>query len=492
MNLSRRSLIKNYFLAIFAANIGFPGKPAQGSPLNIQKGSFRFSRDIPIIERYDLVVAGGGPGGVSAAICAARLGARVLLIEATGCLGGMGTSGLVSHWAYMTDGKHSHANGIFMEILIELYKKDALSLKGNPTTWGTILHALTNFQPEPLKMILDKMCIEAGVDILFSTKVIDADVDTQKKKVNGVIIQHIGGYNFIKARVYIDATGDGTLADLCGVPSRRAGMDTEHIRPSTLCGLVTGIHGYSGNEKQEKVLEAIKDGFFSQADRHVPGIFLATPDCGILNAGHIFDMDALNIRSLSEGYITGRKLAAEYTEFFNKYVSGTKNIKLLTTASLIGVRESRNVYGEYELTYEDFKSKRHFPDQIAVHCRSLDNHPYNTSDEEYNRYLKEFKEMDQFDIGETYGMPYGMLVPKGWTNLWVSGRCVSVVTKVQGSVRGQPGCYMLGQAAGTAAAQSIKTGQAANLLDTEQLVKTLRDNGAYLPQEKLTSKMTRN
>ena len=492
MNLSRRSLIKNSFLAFLAASIGFPVKIAQGSPSKKQKGSFKFTRDIPIIDKYDLVVAGGGPGGVPAAICAARLGVRVLLVEATGCLGGLGTSGLVSSWTNLTDGRRSHVNGIFMEILIEMYKKDALSHKGDPTTWGTIFHAGTKFKPEPLKMILDEMCIEAGVDILFATKVIDADVDIHKKTVNGVIIQHVEGYNFIEAKAYIDATGDGTLAESCGAPSREAGRDTEHIMPPTLCGLVTGLDGYRSSEKQEKVLEAIKDGFFSQADRHVPGIFLATRDIGILNAGHIFDMDALNIRSLSEGYIKGRKLAAEYTEFFNKYVSGAKNMKLVATAALMGIRESRNVYGEYELNYEDFKSRRHFPDQVAVYCKAIDIHVYDTSDEQYERYIKEFREMDRLDLGETYGLPYGMLVPKGWTNLWVTGRCISADVKVQGSIRDQPGCYILGQAAGTSAAQSINTGQAANQLDTEQLVKTLRDNGAYLPQETLSTQMTRS
>lgn len=122
----------------------------------------------------------------------------------------------------------------------------------------------------------------------------------------------------------------------------------------------------------------------------------------------------------------------------------------------------------------------------------MDIHVYSTSDEEYKRYLDEFTKIDIFKVGETYGLPYGILVPKGWQNLWVTGRAVSVDVKVHGSVRDQPGCYILGQAAGTAAAQSIKTGQPANKIDTRVLVESLRADGAYLPQKELSAQMTRN
>ena len=166
-------------------------------------------------------------------------------------------------------------------------------------------------------------------------------------------------------------------------------------------------------------------------------------------------------------------------------------MKTLVTAALIGVRESRNIIGEYELNYQDLKLRRQFPDQIGLHCYPIDIHVYNTSDEEYKRYWNEFKERDVFQKGENYGLPYGMLVPKGWENLWAAGRCISADVKVQGSVRVQQSCYILGQAAGTAAAQSVKTGQPANKIDTSLLVRTLRENGAFLPQKELSKEMTR-
>jgi ribulose 1,5-bisphosphate synthetase/thiazole synthase len=491
MKISRRKALRNSLLTIVGASVGLSAESADYFSPN-KKNSFKLERDIPVIDKYDLVVAGGGPGGVAAAISAARLGVRVLLVEAVGCLGGTGTSGLVCSWTNMSDGNNMLVQGLFLEILIKMQERNGLTQNGDPRSWGSILHASTGINAEVLKIILDELCIESGVDILFATKVIDAEIDAENKSVKGVVIQHIEGYNYVAAKCFIDATGDASLANYCGVASREAGRDTEHIMPPTLCGLVTDYDWSDIRKQQEMVLKGVEDGFFSQKDRHVPGLFRCGDDWGIMNAGHIFKMDALKIQSLTDGYIKGRKLVEEYTRFYRQYLDGAKNMKTLSTAALMGVRESRNIHGEYELNYQDMKSLRQFPDQIGVYCKSVDIHVYDTSDEQYERYITEFTKRDIFQKGENYGLPYGILVPKGWKNLWAAGRCISADVKVQGSVRDQPGCYILGQAAGTAAALSVKTGQTGNNINTEQLVKTLRDNGAFLPQKNLTSKMTRN
>lgn len=490
MKISRRNALKTTLLAMAGFEIGLSGK-ANNSTVVESQNLFRLKRDIPVIDEYDLVVAGGGPGGVAAAISAARLGVKVLLVEALGCLGGIGTSGLVCIWMSLSDGNNILAQGLFLEILQKMQKKNGLTRKEDPLSWESVLHVSTGFNAETLKIILDDLCIEAGVDILFNTRIIDAEVDEKRKFVKGVVIQHIEGYHFVKAKCFIDATGDASLANHCGVKNREAGRDTEHIMPPTLCGLVTDIDWSKTKQMQKMVLKGIEDGSFSQKDRHVPGIIPCGDNWGFINAGHIFKMDALKIHSLTDGYIKGRKLVEEYTHFFQKYLEGAKNMKTLVTATLIGVRESRNIIGEYELNYQDLKRRRQFPDQIGLHCYPIDIHVYDTSDEEYKRYLDEFKERDVFQKGENYGLPYGMLVPKGWKNLWAAGRCISADVKVQGSVRVQQSCYILGQAAGTAAVQSIKTGQPANNLDTSELVKTLRKNGAFLPQKELSKEMTK-
>ena len=373
MKISRRKALKNSLLTIAGASIGFSAKAADYFSLR-KKNSFKLERDIPVLDKYDLVVAGGGPGGVAAAISAARLGIKVLLVEALGCLGGTGTSGLVCSWTNMSDGNNMLVQGLFLEILTKMQKKNGLVREGDPISWGSILHASTGINAEILKIILDDLCLDAGVDILFATRVIDADIDADRKSIKGVIIQHIEGYHYVPAKGFIDATGDATLANYCGVSTREAGRDTEHIMPPTLCGLVSDYDWSDYKNKQAMVLKGVEDGFFSQKDRHVPGLFRCGDNWGIMNSGHIFKMDALKVRSLTEGYIKGRKLVDEYTRFYRQYLEGAKNMNTLSTAALMGVRESRNINGEYELNYHDLKNRRQFPDQIGLYCKVVDIH----------------------------------------------------------------------------------------------------------------------
>lgn len=170
----------------------------------------------------------------------------------------------------------------------------------------------------------------------------------------------------------------------------------------------------------------------------------------------------------------------EYLDFYRKHVPGFERVEHVTTASLMGVRESRRIVGEYELTFDDYLSRRRFPDQIALFNKAVDIHVHDDSDEEYERFYNEFYSTGRLGVGECFGIPYGVLVPKGSRNLWVAGRCVSSDVQVHGSIRVQPAASMMGQAAGTAAAQSIRTGQPANALDTVELVTSLCRQGAEL------------
>jgi hypothetical protein len=357
---------------------------------------------------------------------------------------------------------------------------------------GRLLNAV-GFNPEALKRLLDKLCKEAGVEVRYFTRVIDADVDRKSGRVKGVITSNVEGYRYIAASAFVDCTGDAILTELCGAKVRSAGKDTPDIMPPTLCALISDIDyaRFKKNQQQAMVEKAIADDFFTQGDRHVPGLFRSGETTATMNAGHLFHMDALNCRSLSDGMVHGRLLAEEYAAFFRKYMSGCEKMQVMATGTLMGVRESRRVLGEYEMNYEDFKARRHFPDQVAIYCKAVDIHVYDLSPEQYQRYYAEFNKLDRLKKGENYGIPYGVLVPKGWANLWVGGRCVSTDIKVNGAIRDQPACSMLGQAAGTAAVQSIRTGQPAYDLDTEKLVVTLRQAGANLPQQTLDKRMTR-
>jgi len=458
--------------------------------------TWTLQREIPCESEYDLVVAGGGPSGVGAAVAAARQGAKVLLVEATGALGGMGTSGLVSVWYSLSDGERVLPKGLFWEILTRLNEMGGLRAGTDLSTYDKKLAVGTGFSPEVLKRLLDRIVREAGVDLLFCTRLIAADADKQTGRVAGVVIHHIEGLRYVPAKTFIDATGDAVLADLCGVPCREAGRDTKHIMPPTLCGVVANIdwerYWETVKHQDELIAQGIKDGFFTQNDRHVPGLFRSVETTGIQNAGHLFGTNALKVKSLTEGYVKGRELAAEYMAFFRTYFDGAEKAELCATGSLMGVRESRSIVGEYELCYDDFKARRHFDDQIGVYNKAVDIHVYDLSDEQWQRYTSEYRVRDNCGVGESYGLPYGILVPKGSTNLWVGGRCVSADVKMHGSIRDQPAAYIMGQAAGTAAVQSIATGQPACDLNVATLVETLRRQGAYLPQTGSPRRITRS
>ena len=456
--------------------------------------SYHFSRKIPKGETYDLVVAGGGPAGIGAAIGAARLGAKVLIIEAMGCLGGMGTSGLVTAFDPMANGEKMLVGGIMREIVMKMYDRGFLGPSEKPEIFTKRFHHWTSFHAEGYKLLLDEMVTEAGIEVRFYTRVIEADVDQKKGIVNGIIQQNVEGLRYVKAKTFIDCTGDAVLANMCGAICREAGKDTPGIMASTLCSYLTNIdfsRAKGGGTNSPYLLKAIEEGHFTQPDKHLPGVYHVGQTLGYLNGGHIFGLNAVNCESMTKGMMAGRKLVREYISYYKKYVPGFENIELVTTASLMGVRESRRILGEYELNYDDYASKRHFPDQIGIFNKAVDIHAYNASEEEFQRYHEEYEKIARLKPGEYFGIPYSILVPKNWQNLWVAGRCNSSDVKVHGSIRVQPAANMMGQAAGTAAAQSIKTGQPANDLDTEMLVKTLREAGAYLPQSSLSKKMTR-
>src|ERR1017187_7277168 len=472
--LSRRGFLKGAAGTAAAAT-------ASGGAVAAVTGheTFKLTREIPVERGYDIVVAGGGPSGAAAAICAARLGAKVLLLEAIGSMGGMGTNALVSNWYSMFDGERPVIGGFIQELVETLCRNNQATPEAIENYQKGKNIGSVGFNPEGLKLLFDKLCKDAGVEVRYFTRVIDADVDRSRSRVNGVITSNVEGYRYIAAKAFIDGTGDAVLADLCGAKSRAAGKDTKDIMPPTLCAMISDIDYDRLKKAQQAAMieKAIAEDYFTQSDRHVPGLFRSGATTATMNAGHLFHTNALDCRSLSDGLVKGRLLAQEYAGFYRKYMKGCENMQVVGTGTLLGIRESRRIVGEYELNYADFKARRHFADDIAIYCKGVDIHVYDLSPEEYHRYYEEFTSLDKLKKGENYGIPYGVLVPKGWSNLWVGGRCTSTDIKVNGAIRDQPACSMMGQAAGTAAVQSIRTGQPACDLNTAQLVETLRKAG---------------
>lgn len=463
--------------------------------------SYNFSRSIPVEDSYDILVAGGGPAGCAAAVCAARLGAKVLMVEATGSLGGMSTSGLVNTFGPMGDGERTLVGGFTRELIETMHERGYLGPEVTPEYWITHYNRWIPFDPEALKRLLDEYCVEAGVEIRYFTRVIDADVEG--RTVNGAIISNIEGLGFIKAKTFIDCTGDAVLAAACGAECKVAGRDWP-FQPATVCSTFSGINwddpAYCTNRGTDAVREKVKeeylpranaDGHFSHPDHFIAGMKKVGQVTGNLNAGHIYGLDGLSVKSLSEGMIYGRKVAVEYMEFYRKYVPGCERIELAATSPVMGVRDTRRIVGEFELTVEHYNAARQFPDQVAVYNRPADVHSTNSSKEEFERFMRDMHGSGKLPRGKSLGIPYSILVPKGWENLWIAGRCHSSDTKVHGSIRSQSAAFLMGQASATAAVQSMRSGQPACDLDTLELVETLRAAGSYLPQTTLSRTMTR-
>lgn len=489
--MKRRHFIRNSFLSILGlSTYGVVNAKTTNSPMS---KNYQLNRKIPVDATYDVIIAGGGMAGTSAAIAAGRLGAKVLLLEATGCLGGMATQGLVTAFDGMADGETMLVGGVMREIVESLYEQKGMPDWQQPATWREKLLCPTRIKPEPLKRLLESMVLEAGVDIRYFTKLVEADADKEKKQVNGVVLHQIDGLHYVPGHCFVDATGDAVLVDILGADYLQAGRDTDRIMPPSLCSMWSGMEWGKGNPK--KFFEqALTDGHFSKPDDVRYSHFIMSyigSSLGGLNGGHVFYTDPVDPKSLTKAMIEGRKLAAEYESYLQKYVPGYEKAELATTATLLGVRESRRIVGEYTLTYEDFKARRHFHDQIGVFNKEVDIHVYEPTQAEYDRKKEQSDKSGRLAAGESYGLPYGILVPKGWKNLWAAGRCVSTDVLVHGSTRVMPSSAMMGQAAGTAAVQVLNSKQTANNLNTKTLIDTLRKHDANLPQKETKESMTR-
>ena len=430
-----------------------------------------FQRSLPVRYEVDVLVAGGGPAGTAAALAAARQGCSVRLIEAHTCLGGMGTAGLVPGFCQFTDGIDFLAGGIGREIL------DALQQNG-----GVYPPGGQAIRAEVLKRVSDELLTDAGVEFTFHTQLVD--VTLKDGHVSEAICAGKSGLFAIAARAFVDGTGDGDLAVFAGA-SYDKGDENGNMMPGTLCSTWAGVdwdavrsgglgHGNS------RIEDAFKDGVFSLEDRHLPGMWKVSEDVGGGNIGHTFELDGTDEESLTRAYVWGRKSLLEYERYYKEYLKGFEGMELLTTGSLLGVRETRRIIGDYILNLDDFRNLSVFDDEIGRYSYPIDIHIAKPDKESYEAFHKEFTTM-RLGKGESYGIPYRILTPKGLDNVLVAGRCVSTDRSMQASIRVMPGCYITGQAAGVAAAMVAGSGSDAHTLNVRELQTRLRKLGAFLP-----------
>lgn len=430
-------------------------------------GKVVFQRDLEVRHEVDVLVVGGGPAGVAAAVSAARQGAKVFLAEATACLGGLGTSGMVPAFMQFTDGVNFLAGGIGEEILNKMWEYG-----------GKIEGSEYSIKVEALKRVYDDIVTEAGVDFTLHTQMVA--VDAEDGLVNYVVFAAKSGMFAVKAKIYIDGTGDGDLCAWAGAEYEK-GDENGEMMAGTLCSLWANIDWDRVVRPDNRRLEeAIKDKIFTYEDRHLSGIWRTGKTLGGGNIGHTYDVDGTDERSLTKSLIWGRKSMTEFERYYREYLDGYEEMELAATGAILGIRESRRILGDYVMVLDDFINRASFDDEIGRYAYPIDIHPSDTSVEGFKKFEKEYYNL-RYKDGESYGIPYRALTPKGLQNVLVAGRCVSCDRYMQSSIRVMPGCYITGQAAGVAAAMAAEKNTDTRGIDIKELQSRLKAIGAYLP-----------
>ena len=287
---------------------------------------------------------------------------------------------------------------------------------------------------------------------------------------------------------YLLAAGVYRLAAWAGARFEK-GDEQGNLMPGTLCSVWAGIDWdawYTARPKGSQpdghmLEEAFADGVFTVRDEHLTGMHRTGEHTGGGNIGHTFDVDGTDEVSLTKALVWGRRSMKEYLRYYSQYLKGFENLQLVATGSLLGIRETRRIQGDYVLALDDYQRRASFPDEIGRYAYPIDNHPLRPGKDTYEQHRKEFDETLRYAKGESYGIPYRVLTPRGLDNVLVAGRCVSADRMVHGSIRVMPACFITGQAAGVAAAMAAGQDQSTHQIDTRQLQQRLKALGGYLP-----------
>lgn len=443
-------------------------------------------RQIPLCDAYDVIVVGGGPAGCTAAASAAREGANTLLIEATGSLGGMGTSGLVPAWCPFSDKEKIIYCGM-AEAVFNRSKESAAHVRPQDVDWVPI-------DPEALKVIYDDLMAQYGVTVLFNTSLCGVDSD-ENGEVTAIVVSNKSGLNAYSAKTYVDGSGDADLAVWAGA-KYEFGENGGEAMPSTLCFSLSNVdlYAYLYNPKYGMSAGGMHpnnpmsfthrlpsdDRFPDIQDTHLCNNIIGPGTIGF-NAGHIFSVDSTDPRSVSSAMMAGRRIANQYRDALAAYFpEAFGNAYLVSTAPVMGIRESRRIIGDYTLTAEDYINKADFEDEICRNSYYLDIH---YTKEELSRRAKgqidDETRCARYGTGESHGIPYRSLLPRGIKNVIVAGRSISCDKRIQGSVRVMPVCLAMGEAAGMAAAMAAAESGDVHTVDVPQLRSKLRDAGVY-------------
>jgi hypothetical protein len=435
------------------------------------------SRQTPVLGEYDVVVLGGGPAGIAASVAAARTGRSTLLIERYGFLGGMGTAAGVTNFCGLHANVHGDIRQVVHGVADDLLARIARlgGLNAPHALFGkTVAQA---YDTAAYKIAADDLMLSAGVHVLFHALAAGVLMDSEHR-VKALLIETKSGRRAVLGQAFIDCSGDGDLAAWAGAPYEKGDGEGNMLYPSTMFR-INGIDPERAGKAWEVIpklmLEAEAAGRY-KFPRKTPivrpqksGIEWRVNLTQLANAqGNA--MDGTDAQELSDAEILGRRQIAGVADFLRE-VPGFEQSYIVDIAPQVGIRETRRVQGRYVLTEADVLDCASFEDTVGVNGWPLELH------------LKGDVEFRWPKIPESRGfnhLPYRMTVPLGLDNLWVAGRCASMSHEAQSAARVTGACFVMGQAAGTAAHLALKSNGDAPSVDVAALQAQLEREGAYL------------
>jgi hypothetical protein len=437
----------------------------------------------PLLATVDVCVVGSGAAGSTAAIAAARGGARVLLIEKLPFLGGTSTAVLDTFYGFYTPGARPHkvVAGIGDEVIAALRALGPVVER--PNTYGAGIGV--TYLAEHLKVVWERLVELAGARILLHAFLQDAEV--RDGIVESIIVATKGGLRSVRARVFIDASGDADLCRFAGFGAERAG-EHEPAQTLTTTFRMANVDGrrradVTRADLHAAMATAAESGAYDLPRRE--GSDHVTPVSGMTatimtrlestaaRGGEPVDITDPDFLTAVE--IAGRRQALEYARFLVDRVPGYEVSSLVALGTQVGLRETRRAYGDARLTRDDVLGARRFDDQIGLCGAPIEDHRVGV--DTTWRYLPD---------GAAVGIPYGTLVVRDAVNVLVAGRCFSATHDAHASVRSMAQCMAMGQAAGTAAAIAAAGSAVPREVDVAALQARLRRDGAILAIEEAT------
>ena len=414
------------------------------------------AKELPIAGEYDVIVAGSGPAGTAAAVMAGRMGAKVLIIEWNNAIGGISTSGMMSHWT------GSVTSPLYTEILQRSADMNEGEQKGKIQQF---------INPENLKSVYLDMLKDANVDVLLYTFV--CGVVMEGDQLTGVITESKSGRRVFRSKVVVDGTGDGDVAAFAGVEYHKGRESDGKMQPTTLMFKVAGVDmsravllgSFESTYQTEKgELQALAKEHIPYPAGHLLAYKSTLPGIVTCNMTNCTDIDGTKAEDLTRAEIVCRSQMPAIVKYLREFVPGFENCYIISAGSMMGVRETRHFKGVYTLNENDILTAKVFDDWVVRGAHfNFDVHNMTGSGLDATGVQKHWTQP------KGYTIPYGCLVPEKINGLLLSGRNISGTHIAHSNYRVMPICVGIGAAAGAAAAAAIKKGVQVRDIKGEEL-----------------------